>query len=54
MSVIQKAGALFREDCCCRWLEVRPKQHQNSQRSGKTKAKNFGGCKKTPRDNRIF
>ena len=31
-----------------RWLQVRPKQHQSSQRSSKTKAKKYGRCKKDP------
>ena len=54
MSVIEKTGAVIRQDCCRRWLQFSSKKHQSSQRSGKTKAKNSGGCKKAPRDDRIF
>ena len=54
ISVIQKAGAVFMQDCCSRWLQIRLKQYQSSKGSGKKKAKVFGRFKKTPRDDRMF
>ena len=54
ISVIQKEGAVFKLNCCGRWLQAWPKQHESTQRSGTTKAKSFEGCKKAARDNKYF
>ena len=46
MSIIQKAGEVFRQNCCSRWLHTRRKQYQSSKGSGKTNVENFGRYKK--------